>query len=363
MEGVRSGLFAGLLPFYGERIGLSAAAFALGFTLHQLAENTAKTLGGLVAERLGYGLTLGLAAFGGLAVLLLLPHLPGAWAFWGLGLFWGLLMSSLLPGLMTLASRIARPGREARALSFSLALLMPWAGIGVIGVGQVAQRDPEAGLWLLRLVQGLALVLALSLLRFRIPLPPTKQERVAWGRLLYFIPGAFGQTFAPALVSLFILRFAKEMLGLEPLALGGVLLLGGGVTFGLLPLTGRWVDRKGYRLPLLLAPLLLGLTLLGLGLGVDLKGVLLLAVLGGVGFALGLPAWNGLLAKNLPQENRAAIWGGIMTLEGLGIALGPAVGGVLWEAFGPKAPFLAGALVYFSLCLFYAWSLRRAGWN
>ena len=79
LEGVRSGYFAGLLPFYApEHLGLGPAAFTLAFTLHQLAENLSKAAGGLLAERLGYGLTVTLAAATGLLALLLTSCGPGA---------------------------------------------------------------------------------------------------------------------------------------------------------------------------------------------------------------------------------------------------------------------------------------------
>ncbi len=339
MEGVRSGYFAGLLPFYApERLHLGPTAFTLAYTLHQLAENLSKGLGGLLAERVGFGLTASLAAFTGLLALLLTPMAQEAWLLWATGLLWGLSMSTLYPGLMTYASRIALPGREARALSFTLTLVMPWVGIGLVGVGQVAQRHPEVGLQLLLWGQALALGLTLSLFRFRIPVPPPSRERYPLFRLLLFLPAAFGQTFAPALVSLFLLRFAKERLGLEPLQLGAILLLGGGLAFGLLPLTGRLVDRRGYRLALVAGLGLLGLAMGRLAFAPSLGEVALLALLAGVGFSLFMPGWNGFLAKNLPQENRGAIWGTLMTVEGLGVALGPVAGGALWEASASTPP-------------------------
>jgi MFS family permease len=364
MEGVRSGFFAGLLPFYApEYLHLGPAIFTLAFTFHQLAENLSKTFGGLVAERVGFGRVATLAALMGLLALFLTPGAKAAWLLWGLALLWGLSMSTLYPGLMTLASRIAVPGREARALSFTLTLVLPWAGIGLVGVGQVAQRHPEAALLLLLLAQGLAFLLTLSLFTFRIPLPPTKREPYPLNRLLLFLPAAFGQTFAPALVSLFLLRFAKESLGLEPIALGGLLLLGGGLAFGLLPFTGRLVDRRGYRLALVGGLALLGVAMLWLGFASTLAEVAFLALVAGFGYSLFMPGWNGFLAKNLPQENRAAIWGGLMTVEGLGVALGPAVGGVLWELLGLRAPFLVGGGLLLALGLFYALVFRRGRWN
>jgi len=54
-----------------------------------------------------------------------------------------------------------------------------------------------------------------------------------------------------------------------------------------------------------------------------------------------------------------------MTVEGLGVALGPVVGGALWEAFGPHIPFLVGGFIFLGLSLFYfyALALRRFTWN
>ena len=132
-----------------------------------------------------------------------------------------------------------------------------------------------------------------------------------------------------------------------------LLVLGGGAAFLLLPFTGRLVDRRGYQAALVLGLFLLALVMARLGTGPHPYELPAAALLGGLGFSLFLPGWNGLLAKNLPQENRAAIWGSLMTVEGLGLALGPVAGGLLWEAFGLPAPFLAGSGIFLALSLFY----------
>ncbi|TFU25339.1 MFS transporter [Thermus tengchongensis] len=364
MEGVRTGFFAGLLPFYApEHLGLAPAVFTLAFTFHQLAENFSKTFGGLMAEKLGFGRTITIAAFTGLVTLLLTPKANVGWLLWGLAILWGLTMSTLYPGLMTLASRIAIPGREARALSYTSVLLLPWTGVGLVGIGQVAQREPEVALTLLITAQVIIFLLAVSLFSFHIPMPKRTRETYPLKRLFLFLPAAFGQTFAPALVSLFILRFAKEELGLEPIAFGGLLLLGGSLAFGLLPFTGRHVDKTGYHVALVGGFFLSALLMARLAFNPSLGELILLAAFGGLGFSFSLSGWNGFLAKNLPHVNRAVILGGLMTVEGLGITLGPAVGGFLWQTFGIKAPFLAGSIIFLSLSLIYAFLFWRKRWK
>lgn len=84
-----------------------------------------------------------LAAATGLLALLLTPRADSAWILWTLGALWGLTFSSLYPGLMTLASRIARPGMDARALAFTLSLVMPWVGLGLVGWARWPKGTPS----------------------------------------------------------------------------------------------------------------------------------------------------------------------------------------------------------------------------
>jgi hypothetical protein len=80
MEGVRSGYFAGFLPFYApDTLNLGPAIFTLAYTLHHLADHLSKSPGGLLAERIGFGLALSMAASVGLLSLLLTPWAQAAW--------------------------------------------------------------------------------------------------------------------------------------------------------------------------------------------------------------------------------------------------------------------------------------------
>ena len=84
------------------------------------------------------------------------------------------------------------------------------------------------------------------------------------------------------------------------------------------------------------------------------KGTALIIIIFiGLSYAAILPAWNTLLAEAIPPEQQATGWGIISTIEGLGLAAGPAIGGFLTQTFSPFSTLLATALILFVMSLFY----------
>lgn len=117
------------------------------------------------------------------------------------------------------------------------------------------------------------------------------------------------------------------------------------------PLLGRLGDRIGRR-RLLLPALLLFATVsaalplapsLAPSLASSLAPALVLRVAGGVASAALIPTIFALLADLVPAPRRSQAMGRVMLGMTLGIATGPALAGLLTEAFGWRAPFLAVA--------------------
>lgn len=368
-EAGRSGFFAGFLPFFApEQMHIGPATYTLAFTLNHMVDNFFKPFGGYIAERWGLGFSLLVSTLIGCFTLFLVQETKSVVLLLIFSALWGISSSPFYPGISTLASKIAVPGREARALSFTATLLMPWYGLGIITIGQFSSKSATFGLLAALCMMMFSLLLALSILKMRFPSSTRAKSRGLgreshWRSLVVFLPIAFGQTFAPNLVSLFILRVFKENIGLEPIQIGGLLAAGGGLALILLPLTGRLVDRQGYKLALITGLTLLGFVMFRIALIPPITELILLAFLAGIGFSLFMPGWNGLLAKNLPEENRAAIWGALMTVEGMGVAMGPAIGGLLLENFGLQAPFVVGGGLLVGLGLSYTLLFRRGKWN
>ncbi|WP_299432703.1 MFS transporter, partial [uncultured Meiothermus sp.] len=251
---------------------------------------------------------------------------------------------------------------SSRAVTLTNMLISPWTGIGILAVGFLAKTSPDLAISILVWSQVVPIAMGLSLVfkpeRVRAP----KQELYPWRRLLLFIPAAFGQTFAPALFSFYLLKYAQGM-GLSMFWIVVLIVLGAVISTGLLIWTGRYADRKGPRGLLITGLALIGLAMIGLGFQPELPVLILLAVVGGLGFGCFGPAWNALLVRLLPQNNRAAAWGTIMTVEGLGHAIGPAAGGVMAAAIANNAPFFAGGAIMLVLSLFYALALWRPWWK
>lgn len=63
-----------------------------------------------------------------------------------------------------------------------------------------------------------------------------------------------------------------------------------------------------------------------------------LVALLGIGYAFIIPSWNALIASAIPPEKRA-LYGVFLTIEGLGMIVGPIVSGKLWDVYGYHAPF------------------------
>lgn len=362
LEGVRNGFYAGYLAIHGGHLGFSLATIGTAWSIHLLSDSFSKSLGGYLSQKLGLGIVTLVGGGVGLLALLVTPYAQSPILLFALSLVWGVSLSAIFPGLLTLSSQVAVQGREGRAVTLTSLLTAPWTGIGVLGIGFVTKVNPELALSILEWAQIGVIVIGLSLIFRPARVRPPRQELYPWRRLLLFIPAAFGQTFAPALFSFYILKYAQS-LGLSMFWIALLIVVGGATSTILLIWTGRYADRKSPRELLIVGLALIGVVMIGLGLKPGLLVLVPLAVIGGIGFGCFGPAWNALVVRLLPENNRAAAWGTLMTVEGLGHAIGPAVGGVLAATLASNAPFFVGGAIMLVLSIFYAVALWKPWWT
>lgn len=117
-----------------------------------------------------------------------------------------------------------------------------------------------------------------------------------------------------------------------------------GMQFIFAPIVGGLSDRFG-RKPVLLAALA-GFTIDYLIMGFAPVFWLLVVgrILAGI-FGASYSTANAFIADITPPEQRAARFGLIGAAFGVGFTLGPAIGGLLGDNFGPRAPFFAAAIL------------------
>jgi MFS family permease len=65
----------------------------------------------------------------------------------------------------------------------------------------------------------------------------------------------------------------------------------------------------------------------------------------GIGFGIGSPAYDSLLSKIVPEENRGMAYGLMWTSMSLLALPAPYLGGLLWERFTPRTPFMITAVI------------------
>ncbi|PNY81788.1 MFS transporter [Deinococcus koreensis] len=356
-EAVRTALFVSVLPLAGPALNLGPALIGALAGTHYLADALAKGPSGLITERWGLGRTLPVITGLGLAATLTLRFYPHPVAALLACAVWGLASAALWPGIMSASQALAQPGRTARALAISNLSVAPAILLGALGIGPLMQYSAELAWNSLLLMQGLAAALALSLWRLRTPRPGTRLVWTAWAPVAALLPAALAQTLAPGLLVTLLYPLLERLnLSLRDLILPGLLALG---LFALsLWLIGRRADRDHPRRALRPGLLLLAATFALAALPEPQRFLWLLATLLGLGYGAFLTGWNGLVARTLPEGQRAAAWGTVMAVEALGYAIGPVLGGAVWQVWGAGGVFTLGAVIFLGALGYDLWRHR-----
>jgi DHA1 family multidrug resistance protein-like MFS transporter len=182
------------------------------------------------------------------------------------------------------------------------------------------------------------------LVRERPPVAQTRMDPLWLDRELVLLGViALLLTISLAFLLPIISLYGSHVLLVDKLAMSLVLAVPAGITALLLVPAGHLADRIGRK-----PPIVAGLALLTLCFGAapvttNLLVIAAGATIAGLGYALSVPAWNALALDRMPVRSRGALLGGLATVQGAGLAIGPVVGGYLWEHVQYYAPFLAGA--------------------
>ncbi len=355
VEYTRTGLYTVYLPQkLGPLVGLGAVGLAA--SVQYLADTLSRSPGGHLSERFGIGRLLPLAAV--LAAVSALGAVYAPSAYWLLLASFanGLFIAPLWPTFLTFSSRAAKEDEDGRAIGVTFTLVAPFIGLGVLLTGFLYDHSPAlaaaslAAAQLLLAVTGLLLIPRVFGSEKQLPL--VDYRGFPWKKVLFLAPGALAQMLALGLLTPVLFPYLKE-LGFGTTALTAAMIVGGGIEVALISPLGKLVDSRGPEKAFVIALSLAALALLAFSLVRNLPTLLLTAALAGALQALLIPSWGGFVSRSLPDEFKTSAWGALMTLEGLGFAIGPVIGGYSWQLLGSKAPFYTGAVLYASVAVFY----------
>ncbi|AIZ43984.1 multidrug transporter [Deinococcus radiopugnans] len=353
-EFVRSGLYGAYLPqATGTLLGLpkadAVAVAATAFTIHFISDTVMRGPAGALISRFGVRAVMLAGAALSLLALGIMAETHTAWVLLLAAALHGVGFSAMWPGAMNLTADATRDSHKGRAVTAISLGVMPLIGAGFLLLGALAERPRALVFTIVLAVLAVALLAALFVPdRLRraatAESQPNRRARLktAVGALAPLFPAAFMQTLTMTLLGPLLFTLYRD-LGLTYWGMVALLGTGGAVAFGSLPLTGKVADGGHARLAVTLGFALLALGLGGIATTPPMWALFVLAALVGVGYAFIMPGWAALVTGRLPEAERPAAWGALMTVENVGTSLGPLVGAFAYRTLGPTGPFITGA--------------------
>lgn len=150
-----------------------------------------------------------------------------------------------------------------------------------------------------------------------------------------------------------ILPFLVEKFGGSGIAMGGLMAVYSFMQFLFSPFWGDLSDRYGRKPLLIMGTLGNALTMIGFGVSAHLWMLFLFRALGGILSAATLPTAMAFIGDSTPEQDRGGGMGIVGAAMGVGMVLGPGIGGML-GGNSIQAPFLLSAALSF-LAMLLIW--------
>ncbi|MCR8641249.1 MFS transporter [Paenibacillus sp. N1-5-1-14] len=358
IEFVRGAFLVSFLPVYGvNELGFSKTIIGVAVSVHYVVDTTVKLFAGYFLDRFSMKLVVIVGLITSLVGLVLLYSPTQEWililasALFGVG---------ITPLWLVCLTRVTEDKR-AQQMGALYTVWLVGLGSGPVVINLFIDRGFLLTYWILVGLWAICTLLAFFMPKLEgssIPktLPMRKQVELLWQRLRkmkLMLPGMILQTAAAGMLLPILPNFASHALGLSYTEYSYVLTAGGAMTVLLLVPMGKLSDRFGKKWFLVLGFGGFSLGLLGLTFSTSLIASILLAAFIGLSYSAVLPAWNALLAGHVPKEQQGMGWGLFSSIEGIGVVIGPVIGGWLAQQFSDTLTIGISSLILGGIAIFY----------
>ncbi|WP_028987149.1 MFS transporter [Thermicanus aegyptius] len=357
VEFVRGAFVYSFLPVFAvEKLGFTVTIVGLAITAHSLMDLFVKSVIGMLLDHFPFRKVVSLSMFIAFFGLLWIPFVHTEWQ---------LLLSVSLFGLGISPIWLVSMGQvdeEFRGTQMGL-LYSFWligTGLGMVSTNFILDLESNLALWGFMIIWLMGSVSSLWIREtknriFHVESLKEQYEALK-GQLKVMkplLPGMILQTMAAGMLLPILPDFISKHLGFTYSTYSYILMVGGGLAMaGLIPM-GRLADHWGKKWFLVMGFAFLSLALFLIPLSNSFWMVLFLTALLGISYSAVLPSWNALLAQYVPVEYKGMGWGLFSSVEGLGVLIGPALGGWLADRFTSTFIVVLSAILLGSIAIFY----------
>jgi MFS family permease len=357
VEFVRGAYLISFLPSYAvEHLGFSVSLIGVIISVHYLSDTVVKIFAGYLLDRFSMRLIMQ----AGLVLAFI-----GLWTMYNIHSPWALVLSAAIFGvgvspIWIICLSNVEEEKRAEQMGLLYSLWLAGLGSGPVVINFLIDKSYSisfwfiTGLWLIG--GGLSFWVHSTKQAGFVSMPAKQQIRMFWSRLRTMgplFPGMILQTMAASMLIPILPGFATKHLGLSHADYSFMLIVGGASTIVFLIPLGKLSDRFGGKWFMISGFSAFALALYGMTLISSYRMVMGLALLLGLSYAAVLPAWNAFLAHFIPKEQKGVGWGLFSSLEGIGIILGPALGGWLAVRFTDSLTIILSGLIFLIIAIFY----------
>lgn len=370
------GLFP-IMPLYLSSLGVTVSQLGFMNSLQPAGEGVASPLWGSQADKRGIGFPLAVYTFGGALALLAFAFNRNIAVFFALMFIRGAISSAVWPAGRGFLGASFPPEKKGLAMAVFGTVAAIGMSLGPLISGYVAEAyGYQATFYLAILLYCMAGFVVVTKLRhaklgreqpssdtMTVPRPePALSRRQFWtylailGPIQLIIALVFvdGRPFVPLL--------AESLPGVEVAEIGKLYSAVGIINLLLLIPIGRLSDRLG-RKALIVAGLAISFVgLCGMAYSSTLVQLGIFMAMGGIGRSATNPSMLALLSDITPASLQGRVQGFYVICDDAGFVLGPALGGLVWEAWGAGPTFLMYAGPALIGCVAAAVFIRERDW-